>query len=1514
MRYKMKKLLAVFLASLLLLGMIPFAGYAEESAGEVVADVFTPEPAPVPKVDEEPIPVQQAEPENTEAPQPEATIVETPQPTSQPNENESMGIDVTANPETAVPTITTEPATASPAPAAIVSFDVSALPEGKSVPYGTSEEQLDLPSKLKAVWNDGSVCDVSVTWRCIADGNGGQSYTPNHANPEAVFTFEAVLLNGENCKTALPVFYVVYAAAPAPAMIQPLLWKDVFVEVDEKEYETSYKSIVLNVKKTYEFGLSLEADAADAPDSSLKAKIDESETDYNIVSFNDLESESKYTVWARTIGSEEWTAFEDPIKTDRLTLDLMRNEKAVGSNETFTVGENVTGQTNIENPAYVWQRKDQDTPVSQGNAYLLTYTDVGAGLKCKASEGEYEVESREIQVIPPSPSELRLNTALETLTVVFENAVPIGARVVLLNSESVQIATIDVTESGSEFVFENMRARVGQVLKAYVTYNGVNGTSKECTLPMPLQLPEKPNQEEIRFAASSQRSIDFQYTGVAEVEFGYRLIDGQEDPKLISGSSTTILDLSAATAYMLCIRSAASAHGFASDWMETEIQAVTESLTVAVSQQDAYIDDTLTASPAKNYLFATDYPMYRWYYSAESEFNANAQEIQNANCAELDLQEVGISKADVGRYILVRILDGYGNISDAKAIKLHRREDPLLSLDVGERILVGETITATFNGENTNLTWQWSRNDEIIAGADAASYTATTADANCVLTVRVLQNESEVASAYVAVDMCAPRVSVDYEQEKITLSVNGAMPSGWMLRVTDENGAFVERTWPTGAAQMTCALSDVGADPDRNASSAPDYTISMYLQNADTVGATAQIILPTRGAYSGKALDMDAIKRNGAAELSFVVPEGVNIALSAENGSEPDFTLGSGLNFSLKEGTNYRIWLRDAAVAGVSFSGKWSAQQTVKTESRRELSVTLKSTALTWNPDMEMPGINISDSSVSRNDIVRSWYNADGKALDGAPNAAGKYTLRLSLRGTAAKWYKLKESKLSLTIEPLHMTAKNTRVTCEQLSYNGKEQLPQRMKILVDGKEIPADEFKVEKVSGYDCTKAGSHIIKVVGNGNVSGGIKILYVISQAKPAPIAWPTAGYLVSGQTLSESRLSGGSTNAGSFAWETGSVIPSVGISKHNVVFTPADTVNYDWKDITKVKPVEVKVYSVAPPVDSSEGTGYNYDYSASSGYWDGNDADDADENASAQLVEAYLGVGNGSSDTDALKLVYDAMGEPVDYEFLPILQETDDADFAENCFMFIAQPDTDGAIASRSLRFSLAQLHDFRHKQSLGSLIFRNGDAELMLLNDDSFAADMDKLGAYMLGSDADTIDWAEINLDAMDEAVLTAEARSRLWLELRIDPVAITQEAANGESEKDAWDVGLWLCCEDWEVDISEQISGFRIGLNVNGLFDEISRARFLAENTVAWTDENGEMLFLESELKQTPDCFSSNVPNEAECFAVLMPMEDGEEIWTDYTPDMNMNVYRNDVLSVSYAGVGTYMLAEREES
>ncbi|MBU6347697.1 MAG: IPT/TIG domain-containing protein, partial [Actinomycetales bacterium] len=103
-------------------------------------------------------------------------------------------------------------------------------------------------------------------------------------------------------------------------------------------------------------------------------------------------------------------------------------------------------------------------------------------------------------------------------------------------------------------------------------------------------------------------------------------------------------------------------------------------------------------------------------------------------------------------------------------------------------------------------------------------------------------------------------------------------------------------------------------------------------------------------------------------------------------------------------------------------------------------------------------------------------------------------------------------------------------------------------------------------------------------NYNNVTGVQVSVTVDKATPTLVA-PTAGGLVTGQSLSSSSLTGGSASnsgtsvAGSFAWTSPSTVPSIGTASYSVTFTPTDTANFN----TNTANVSVTTYGV-PTISS------------------------------------------------------------------------------------------------------------------------------------------------------------------------------------------------------------------------------------------------------------------------------------------------------------------------------------------
>ena len=82
-------------------------------------------------------------------------------------------------------------------------------------------------------------------------------------------------------------------------------------------------------------------------------------------------------------------------------------------------------------------------------------------------------------------------------------------------------------------------------------------------------------------------------------------------------------------------------------------------------------------------------------------------------------------------------------------------------------------------------------------------------------------------------------------------------------------------------------------------------------------------------------------------------------------------------------------------------------------------------------------------------------------------------------------------------------------------------------------------------------------------------------IVNKAEAPEILWPSASSITYGQALSESVLSDGSIEYGTFRWAEDVARPSAGTSEYEVIFTPSDTENYDWSEKEYRSKVSVEI---------------------------------------------------------------------------------------------------------------------------------------------------------------------------------------------------------------------------------------------------------------------------------------------------------------------------------------------------
>ena len=139
-------------------------------------------------------------------------------------------------------------------------------------------------------------------------------------------------------------------------------------------------------------------------------------------------------------------------------------------------------------------------------------------------------------------------------------------------------------------------------------------------------------------------------------------------------------------------------------------------------------------------------------------------------------------------------------------------------------------------------------------------------------------------------------------------------------------------------------------------------------------------------------------------------------------------------------------------------------------------------------------------------------------------------------------------------------------VAGESFIYTGSPITPAVSVTLKNGTQLMKDRDYTLAYEHH--TNAGTATVTVTGIGNYIGTAKKTFAISKAAAPEISWPTASAITCGEKVSDSRLSGGSTQYGTFAWSDAvkDTIPTVGNSSYKVVFTPSADTKNNYETIT------------------------------------------------------------------------------------------------------------------------------------------------------------------------------------------------------------------------------------------------------------------------------------------------------------------------------------------------------------
>ena len=386
-------------------------------------------------------------------------------------------------------------------------------------------------------------------------------------------------------------------------------------------------------------------------------------------------------------------------------------------------------------------------------------------------------------------------------------------------------------------------------------------------------------------------------------------------------------------------------------------------------------------------------------------------------------------------------------------------------------VVDGETVpvTLTYTGNGYNST-------SVPTDVDSYTVTASIADSNYILTGETTANfvitpKTVIVSGITAKDKAydgTTNATLDFsnakfdgilENDKLTVTAKGVFEKTeagkWNVAISDltlggnsvanyvlaESGNQTETTATITAKQITVSITPNGGTYGETITPAT-------VKANDVVGEDTPTITLT---YTGTAND-------GTAYADTTPPAKAGTYTVTATTTNPNYTLDPDTNTA-----EFAIAKRPATVTPDNKSKVYKE----------------KDPDLTYKVDGVLDGETLTGITLTR---------AEGEN-------AGKYAITATADADANPNYEVTFAEGKFTINPKSIDGATVKLG-KALTANGAEQTQTVEKVLLDGKELPADSYTV---AGNTATAPGSHTLTITAKGNYTGTVEQTYVIAPAK-------------------------------------------------------------------------------------------------------------------------------------------------------------------------------------------------------------------------------------------------------------------------------------------------------------------------------------------------------------------------------------------------------------------------------
>ena len=502
-------------------------------------------------------------------------------------------------------------------------------------------------------------------------------------------------------------------------------------------------------------------------------------------------------------------------------------------------------------------------------------------------------------------------------------------------------------------------------------------------------------------------------------------------------------------------------------------------------------------------------------YTGQEQALITAGSVTDYGTMQYSLTENGTYSQDIptgtdaGAYTVWYRVIGDANHNDTApaSVAVSIRQKPLTITEV---TAASKTYDGTTNAGITSVTFDnvtLTRDTDYTVTAsfdDAGVGSGKNVTATVTLMGQTAKNYFLEQSSFHTTGNITKAAAPDFTKATALVIVNGhektytvTLPALPKLETPKEYGA---PTYELGNIKLNAGYYTSGAKVEND-----ELTLPIQKNDVETTGSVGTVTVVIKSInYEDIALTVKVNAVNQPVPVDTItaseITYGDTLSKSEILGMMKDPVTGAAVNGTftwvtpaekLKAGSHNAEWI---FTPDKSYGGKYTTNTGTATVTVNPKAVTVNITPNggTYG-SVTAAAAKLSGAVEGDNVPVTLTYTGNGYNSTAVPTNAGSYTVTASIADS--NYVLTGETTANFVIEP--KSIKGAKVVLgKALTANGAEQTQTVEKVLLDGKELPADSYTV---TDNTATAPGRHTLTVTGKGNYKDSVKWTYVIAPAK-------------------------------------------------------------------------------------------------------------------------------------------------------------------------------------------------------------------------------------------------------------------------------------------------------------------------------------------------------------------------------------------------------------------------------